>query len=161
MVISVTGMNVSGQRTNPLLGLTGTQVYMRASTGHWVASSGATQDGQASLVVLNHYGRFPEEVFVRLGFVKTTANGFGPLTDRSYRLAGQTKENGTGAPRRVRVYHRPTGRFCGELTSDLTNGSFNALLNLLNSVEYQVVALDKDDATVYNDRIVAHVIPVT
>lgn len=75
-------------------------------------------------------------------------------------LTGTVKENGVAVARKVRAYHRATGRVLGETTSNTSTGAFS-----LSSVGWTdncyVVALD--DLTVapdYNAVIYDLVIPV-
>lgn len=158
MAITATGVHMPAHAYDPLRGLTAPFGFVKVVTGHWAAQSGATQDGVANLVILNQYGRFPEEVYVRMAFVNNA--GFGSATDRSKVISGNTKEETVNVSRTVRVYQRSSGRFVAEVTSD-DSGNFTTFNKAwLNGAEYQVVALDAVAAPDFNDFIHSKVIPL-
>jgi hypothetical protein len=156
--ISATGINLSAVTYDTTHGLAAPAKPIKGATGVWAAQSGATIAGQAQLVVYNQLAKFADDVFVRLPFVALPA--FGTQTHKG-QLGGNVKELGTNVVRKVRVYHRPTGRFVAEVLSR-SDGNFTAKNSFLNfSDQYQLVAVDDPAPDVFNDLIHSQLVPVT
>ena len=95
----------------------------------------------------------------------STVNTLNPAAYRTYTgprkyLSGTVKENGTNVARMVRAYHRVTGQFLGEATSNATTGAFS-IESMGWSDNCYVVAFDSlAIAPDYNAIIYDLVIPV-
>lgn len=76
----------------------------------------------------------------------------------TYAVSGVVKESGSPVSgRKVRAYRRDTGALLGETTSAATTGAYSMTVSY--SGEVQVVCLDDDAGTTYND-LIARTTPV-